>query len=105
MLYLGAITEFANWVQNLFDCYLGLRNMSNRISAMREVLEIPEQFLFGKGKPVPESRGDGRKIELKNVSFTYPEAEKPTLTNVNLTLEPGRISRSSGLTAREKPLS
>lgn len=102
VLYLGAITEFANWVQNLFDCYLGLRNMSNRISAMREVLEIPEQFLFGKGKPVPESRGDGRKIELKNVSFTYPEAEKPTLTNINLTLEPGEDIAVVGLNGAGK---
>lgn len=31
----------------------------------------------------------GMRIEAKDLSFTYPGADKPTLTNVNLTIEPG----------------
>ncbi|MFW9930303.1 MAG: ABC transporter ATP-binding protein, partial [Candidatus Thorarchaeota archaeon] len=29
------------------------------------------------------------KVEFRNVSFTYPGASKPTLSNINITIEPG----------------
>lgn len=28
-------------------------------------------------------------LEIKNLSFTYPNSDKPTLTNINLTISPG----------------
>lgn len=31
----------------------------------------------------------GMRIVAKNLSFTYPGSDKPTLTNINLTIEPG----------------
>lgn len=47
-------------------------NRENKLSDGAHIAEISE----------PE------KIELKNVSFTYPGSDKPTLKNINLTLNP-----------------
>jgi len=38
----------------------------------------------------PEGR-KGMKIEARDLSFTYPGREKPTLRNINLTIEPGEV--------------
>lgn len=39
--------------------------------------------------PAPVKRHTGHRIELKNVSFSYPGSSKQVLKNINLTLEPG----------------
>ena len=66
-----------------------LHRESLDLSTMREFLEWPEPFQFASGKPVPPPSKNGYEIHLSHVSFRYPEAEKDTIHDVNLTLHPG----------------
>ena len=57
------------------------------ISSVLEWIEYPEPFRFTGGKPIP--KGDGYELRLENVSFRYPEAEKPVFEHLYLTIHPG----------------
>lgn len=48
-------------------------------------MDLPENAQEGSGK----LNGALGKIELRNVSFTYPGSNKPALTNISLVLHPG----------------
>lgn len=39
---------------------------------------------------------EGMRIDIRDLTFTYPEAESPALSEVSLTLEPGRILGMTG---------
>jgi ATP-binding cassette subfamily B protein len=47
------------------------------------------------------ANGNGR-IEFKDVTFTYPEADLPVLTNINFTAEPGQTTAFIGSTGSGK---
>lgn len=49
----------------------------------------------------PNIKGKG-KIEFKDVTFTYPKADVPVLTDINFTAEPGKITAFIGSTGSGK---
>jgi ATP-binding cassette subfamily C protein LapB len=55
--------------------------------ALNDIMNLPVEHPQGKKFVArPEYRG---KIDFKNVTFTYPNADKETLTNVSFSIEPG----------------
>lgn len=56
------------------------------ISNLREFLNITPRTQVGVGRTVAPVRG---KIEFRNVSFRYPGAASPTLSDINFAIEPG----------------
>ncbi|MEA1914551.1 MAG: type I secretion system permease/ATPase [Campylobacterota bacterium] len=55
--------------------------------ALNDIMNLPVEHPQGK-KFVARPEYTGR-IEFKNVSFTYPNADKETLSNISFTIEPG----------------
>ncbi len=75
IFYFGIITGFSNWVTNAVYLYSNIERCCNDCAAFRAFVESKED---DKNKPdVDFNEVDS--IEFKNVSFTYPSAEKSTI--------------------------
>lgn len=85
IFYFGIITGFSNWITNAVFLYSNLERCCNDCAAFREFVESKEE---NKEKPnVDFSKIDS--IEFKNVSFTYPSAEKSTIKNMSFKVNGG----------------
>lgn len=102
LLYFSAVSGFAGWVSGILGTLNGLYKQSLDISTVRECLEYPEPFAFAEGEKLEAQAGKDYEIELKNVSFRYPGAEKDTLQNINLTLHSGEKLAVVGLNGAGK---
>ncbi len=101
-LYTGAITSLATCINTLISnsavIYEGTLFIDNLISFMNEEkttvsrLEVPEKI----------ERGNAHTIELVNVSFRYPGADKDVLKNINLKFRPGETVVLVGLNGAGK---
>ncbi|MDD4774159.1 MAG: ABC transporter ATP-binding protein [Eubacteriales bacterium] len=101
VLYFSAISSFSSWFSGILSGWSAIHNASLQICDYREYLEIPDKFNHGKGIPLP-AVGEPIEIHLKNVSFTYPKAELPTLDNINLTIHDGEKLAIVGLNGAGK---
>lgn len=89
VLYFSTVNVFTSGVGKIMTDLSTLRRQSLDIFAVREFLDYPETFKIEKGIPVTPDLNTPYQIELKDVSFRYPDAEKNTLTHINLTIRPG----------------
>lgn len=89
VLYFTAVSGFTQWVAGIFAGLTALHRESLDLAALREFLEIPELFRFTDGKPLAIKPGHLYTLELRDVSFRYPGADRDTLSHVNLTIHPG----------------
>ena len=101
VLYFGAIGQFANWLQWIIDEWLTVHKATLQFCDMREYFDYPNKTNHGEGIKVP-SKSEKLTIELKNVSYTYPEAENPTIKNINLKIEAGEKIALVGLNGAGK---
>ncbi len=85
LLYFAAVSGYSAWIGGILDMTLKLRRQSLELSILREFLEWEEPFRFEGGKEIPAAPFV---FELKNVSFRYPEADKDTITDLNLRIDP-----------------
>lgn len=102
LLYFSAVGGFSNLVTGIVSGMLKLHEQSIDLSYLREFMDTPEQFIFEEGEellPNPEGR---YQLELKNVSFGYPEAKENLFTNLNLTIHPGEKLAVVGLNGAGK---
>jgi len=102
LLYFTAIGGFTAWVTGILSGFSKLHKQCLDLSTLREFLELPEQFRFADGKPLPLQADGKYTLELRNVTFRYPGAEKDTLTNVNLTIPAGEKLAIVGLNGAGK---
>lgn len=102
LLYFTAAGEFTGWIQGILGGFSTLHRQSISLSLIREFLETPEPFAFQEGKPL-KAPEDGRlELRLEHVSFRYPEAEKDTLHDLNITIRPGEKLAVVGLNGAGK---
>ena len=102
LLYFAAIGGFSGKVEGVLHAVSTLHRQSLDLSTLREFLEYPEPFAFEEGIPLEPVSGKPYEIRLENVSFRYPEAEKDTLQNINLTIAPGEKLAVVGLNGAGK---
>jgi ATP-binding cassette, subfamily B, bacterial len=86
-LYVGIIGGFSNWMNETVRCFTNLKRANLGVNDYRQYDEIEEVFNHHKGVELPTSYP--LDIEFKNVSFTYPGAEQPTISNLNFKIEKG----------------
>lgn len=80
IFYFGIITGFSNWIMNAVYQYSNIERCCNDCKAFREFVESREEC---RDKPnVDFSHVES--IEFKDVSFTYPSADKSTINNMSL---------------------
>lgn len=85
-------------ITTLGSIYEGTLFIDNMILFMKEKRTIVPSL------PAPRTptRHSGHRIEVKNVSFSYPGSERKVLKNINLTLEPGETAVLVGLNGAGK---
>ena len=102
LLFFTAIGGFTAWVSGVLGSFNTLHIQSLEISILRELLDYPEPFKFEDGIPLPPQTDIPYQLELRNVSFRYPEADTDTLTNINLIITPGEKLAIVGLNGAGK---
>lgn len=88
-LYFNAITGFGVWLGRLVDSITDSLETDHCINDFRNFLNIQDTSLRSGGVALPENPHRPYSIELKNLSFSYEKADKPTLQSINLFIKPG----------------
>ncbi|MCL2159754.1 MAG: ABC transporter ATP-binding protein/permease [Oscillospiraceae bacterium] len=101
VLYFAAIGQFSGWLQGMMDRWLDVHAANLQFCDMREYYEYPEKTNRAKGIELPDCQ-KGLCIELKNVSYRYPKAEKFAIKNVNLKIGAGEKIALVGLNGAGK---
>ncbi len=100
LLLFNAVSGFTQWVTSLLDSLAVIQEKSMDVCLLREYLEYPEPFAFEEAASVP--RAEAYTLTLENVTYRYPEAEKPTIENLSFTLTPGEKVAIVGLNGAGK---
>lgn len=79
VFYFGIITGFSNWIVNLVFSYSKIERCANDCAVFRAYIESENE---SKNKPDVDF-SEIESVEFKNVSFTYPSAEKSTINNMS----------------------
>lgn len=102
VLFFNTVNLFTNGVGKIMTDLATLRKQSLDICAVREFLDYPETFQMEQGIPITPNLNIPYQIELQDVSFRYPEAEKNTLSHINLTIRQGEKLAIVGLNGAGK---
>ncbi len=102
LLYFSAVGSFTAQTRALLTSFNTLHKQSLDISSAREYLDWPEIFKFETGKELIPDLNIPYSIELKDVSFRYPDADSMTLEHINLTIKPGEKIAVVGLNGAGK---
>ena len=101
LLMFTAISGLSTFITNVFAYIMWLRRNSLDLSRTREFLDYPEPFSLEEGLSPVSSDGQ-YEIQLRDVSFHYPESETRILDHINLTLHPGEKLAVVGLNGAGK---
>jgi ATP-binding cassette subfamily B protein len=99
---IGIVIGFAVWLNQLSGSYGRLKEASLRINSFREYMTIDDAMYLGSSGDVGPLLHEQLSIEFRDVSFTYPTAEKPTIKNLTLTIQPGEKIALVGLNGAGK---
>lgn len=102
LLYFTAVGGFTGWVSGILGNLAALHRQSLDISTVRECMEYPEPFDLEHGEPLEPDKQADYEIQLEHVCFRYPQGDKNTLEDINLTLRPGEKLAVVGLNGAGK---
>lgn len=88
VMMFGAIASFASWISSLLGGAEGLIRSNVEVGDIRAFLSYPDQRNRGEGPDLPP-KGKPLDLCLEHVTYTYPGAQKPALTDINLQVKPG----------------
>lgn len=105
VFYVGLVSGFSLYFEGTLRQVMSFNNTSASISYLREFLEVEDGWNRGEGvgeTKMKQMRKSPVKVEFRNVSFTYPGSEKPTLKNINVVIRPGEKIALIGLNGAGK---
>jgi len=102
LLYFTAATGFTGQVTGILSGVAELNRQSMKISIVREFCETEEPFLFEGGRELTPEKNGVYEFELRDVTFRYPNAEKPVLEHFNLKIRNGEKLAVVGLNGAGK---
>ena len=88
VLLLAAVGGFSGYVGTLMQQMSTLTEQMQDIDRVRKLLDERETFRRTGGVPLPTPE-EGHCFTLEGVCYTYPGAEKPTLKDVDVTIQAG----------------
>lgn len=88
-LYFGAITGFGTWLNELVDSISEIVSGSHNVDDFRGFIDIEDKMNKEKGVSLPCKKDLPCEIELKNLTFSYDEAEIPSVDNLSLKINKG----------------
>ncbi len=83
--FIGIVSGFTVWLTDMINNYSLLRKASLQFGYLRSYLEMDDLY--------PQVKEDGKtisfpaSIEFRDVTFTYPETDKPVLEHLNLKIQ------------------
>jgi len=85
----AAIGGLAAWVSGILKSGSDIMQSGSEMGDLRIFLDLPDRSNTAAGHPLP--RGDELPpgISFSKVSYTYPDAEKPALCDIDLEIKPG----------------
>ena len=86
---IGIVIGFAVWLNQLSESYGRVKEASLRIDNFREYIDMDEGINLEDGEDIEGLLNSKLSVEFRNVTFTYPKSEKPTINNLNLKIEAG----------------
>lgn len=102
VLYIATIGNLTEQMLGIMDTCNTMNRYSMEINVVREYFDYKEQFRFEGGIKFPNAVDGKYEIELKNVSFRYPNNDTDTLHNINLRIAPGEKVAVVGLNGAGK---
>ncbi len=105
VFYIGLVSGFSIYFEGALRQIMSFSNTSASISYMREFLETEDGWNRGEGigqETMEQLKQHAVKLELRNVSFTYPGSSKPVLKNINMVIQPGEKIALIGLNGAGK---
>ena len=85
----AAIGALSGWVSGILTGASDITKACYEMSDIRALFAYPNRMNTGAGAALPAGGGLPPEIELRGVTFIYPEAEKPTLSNVDVKIRAG----------------
>lgn len=87
--FIGIISGFTAWLTEMVTNFSYLRKAAIQQGYLHAYMEMDDCLMQGSGEElVPLSCPPS--IEFRDVTFTYPETDKPVLEHLNLTIRPGQ---------------
>lgn len=105
VFYIGLVSGFSTYFETALRQVMSFSNTSASISYLREFLETENSWSDSEGigqTELEKIKEQALRLEFRNVSFTYPGNEKPTLKNINVTIKPGEKIALIGLNGAGK---
>jgi ABC-type multidrug transport system fused ATPase/permease subunit len=84
----AAISMFSTWVSGINQQFSDLLRATNEMGDIMGYLDLADTSNIGAGRPMPDKKQPPT-LKFDNVSYTYPEAEKPTLMGVDFEIKAG----------------
>lgn len=85
VIYIGTISLVSNMLTQLVNSFAKLHLDLTEYQNYVDFMEQEAVFNHAKGAPIPVK---DITIELRNVSYTYPNAKEPTIKQLNLVIKP-----------------
>ena len=86
---LGIVTGFSIWINQFSESLGRLKEANISINNLRAYMVMDDLTKTNEGIDIEPLMNQKLSIEFKNVSFSYPRAEKPTISNFNLKINSG----------------
>ena len=87
--FIGIISGFTAWLTEMVTNFSYLRKAAIQQGYLHAYMEMDDCLMQGSGEElVPLSCPPS--IEFRDVTFTYPETDRPVLEHLNLTIRPGQ---------------
>lgn len=102
LLYFGAVSGFSLWISGILKEFATLHKQSLDLCVVREFLEWEDPFHLEGGESINKNSYQDYELRLDNVSYRYPESNKYTIQNMNLTIHPGEKLAIVGLNGAGK---
>lgn len=102
LLMFTAISGFGGWINTIIATLGEMHKKSLGMCHIRELFQWPEPFCMEGGKPIEQPENGAYELRLENVNYSYPEAAKPTIHGMNLTIRPGEKVAIVGLNGAGK---
>lgn len=85
VIFAGSVTILAQTIMALVNAIGKMNTSLNETKKYDDFMSQGQVFNHEEGRSLPK---DPLSIELKNVSYTYPNNDTPTINNVSLTIKP-----------------
>lgn len=100
-LTIGIISTFTNWLNEFVATSDDWRYETLEVDDLRDFLEQKDVLNHGSGPDVSQVKRPPR-VELRDVTFSYPGQERPVINHLSLTIHPGEKIALVGLNGAGK---